>query len=146
MRIIYAAIAAIAIISVVAGIQNYLGDAQNVPRIVGENNPFDPSAPRPVGPPEVPQITNEVTITVYTAEWCPACHTYKPELEKLEKLGYTIKYIDVDKEDTGEEKITSLPTTTIKSDTGKEIRFEGYKDSDEILKIINELTSNSEPN
>ena len=145
MRIIYAAIATVAVISMVAGIQNYLGDAQNVPRIVGENNPFDPSAPHPSRPPEVPKITNEVTITTYTATWCAACYQFKPELEKLEKLGYTVKYIDVDKDDTGEEKITSLPTTTIKSDTGKAVTFIGYKDSDEILKIINELTSNSEP-
>jgi thiol-disulfide isomerase/thioredoxin len=147
-KLVYASITIITIIAMVEGIQNHFGKTNIIQRIVGADNPFDPSIPLPNGPAEVPQVTSEVTITTYTAKWCAACHQFKPELEKLRKLGYSVTYIDVDEnqENADKEKVLSLPFTKITSDTGKKVTFYGFQSSDQIIEMIKQLTSNNEPN
>lgn len=94
--------------------------------------------------------SSDITITLYSAEWCSACKAFKEEWEKLEGLAkkHNIKTVDIESEvlqklvkeyaDKGKtyddyDLITGFPTIIIKVGNDK-TKYEGDRTADAIIK------------
>lgn len=91
------------------------------------------------------EVTNSegITLVDFFATWCGPCQMLSPVLEKIaeEKEELNIVKIDIDKETklAVENGVEVVPTVLIFKD-GKQVnRFEGFREEEEIINIINKV-------
>jgi len=72
----------------------------------------------------------ETRFLYFSAEWCGPCKAYKPLVEKLEKLGYPVYFVDVDNDPVLSEshQIRSVPSILVEQDGHIVERMVGVQD------------------
>jgi len=66
----------------------------------------------------------------FSAEWCGPCKAFKPLVEKFEKIGYPIHFVDVDNDPVLAEshQIRSVPAILVEQDGQVVERMVGVQD------------------
>jgi len=66
----------------------------------------------------------------FSAEWCGPCKAYKPLVEKLDKLGYPVYFVDIDSDPVLAEshQIRSVPSILVEQDGQIVERLVGVQD------------------
>lgn len=74
-----------------------------------------------------------VPVLAFHATWCKPCKKMENEWKKIEKAGYKVRYVDIDKEPEYARKwgVTSVPTTI-----AARKRFVGFTPASAILKAL----------
>lgn len=82
-----------------------------------------------------------MTITVFSASWCPPCQRYKPIVAAFEESsGVPVTRIDIDEspEDMNNHAVKTVPTTVLQDEHGNELdRLVGVQTVDELYELIN---------
>lgn len=76
---------------------------------------------------------SSVPVLAFHATWCKPCKKMENEWKKIEKAGYKVRYVDIDKEPEYARKwgVTSVPTTI-----AARKRFVGFTTASTILKAL----------
>lgn len=85
---------------------------------------------------------NGIVIVDFFATWCGPCKMLAPVLENIEeRTGIKTVKVNIDEEPafSTENNVEVVPTVIIYKDGQKVNRFEGYREEDEILDILNNI-------
>jgi thiol-disulfide isomerase/thioredoxin len=97
------------------------------------------------------KVASEATVTLYWAEWCPHCVSFKPIYEsvsnkmgnKRNSVGTLIKFKQVDcvalPDKCKENHVTSYPTIKVKKGSMKETEYKGNKDDAAFTNFVDKL-------
>ena len=72
----------------------------------------------------------ETRFLYFSAEWCGPCKAFKPLVEKLEKIGYPVYFVDIDSDPVLAEshQVRSVPSILVEQDGQVVERMVGVQD------------------
>lgn len=109
--------------------------------------PFHPGGaadgtPKGEGPLGVPaaQGTREVVLLDFTATWCGPCRKMEPTVHSLQKAGYAVRQVDVDREpDLAQQfDVRTIPTFVLLVDGQEAARLRGIVSQTQLERLFRE--------
>ena len=78
------------------------------------------------------------TMKYFSATWCGPCKTFKPIMTEIAGEGYSVEFIDVDRQQdlAAKYNVRSIPTTVIEKDGIEVDRFIGSVSKQSVMEKI----------
>lgn len=82
----------------------------------------------------------EVVLLDFTATWCGPCQTMKPTIHSLERAGYAVRVVDVDREPelANQFQVSTIPTYVLLVDGQEAARMRGIVSQTQLERLFRE--------
>src|SRR2546425_13282927 len=90
-----------------------------------------------------PIVLAETVLLDFTADWCPPCQQMTPVVSELERQGYRVERVNVDRDQAkaSQFRVANIPTFVVPKDGKESGRWVGACTADSLRRMLGPVTS-----